>query len=57
MEKVQFSTPYATRYTEPEQKKNEDEFVSDYIVKTADTVISIETRPKRKRFKSRLVEK
>ena len=30
---------------------------TDYVVKVADTVISIETRPKRKKFKSRLVEK
>lgn len=57
MEKIQFNTPYITRYTKPEPTKKENEFVTDYTVKTADTVISIETRPKKKRFKSRLVEK
>ena len=57
MEKLQFSTPYITEYTQPVQTKKQDEFVTDYIVKTEDTVITIETRPKRKRFKSRLVHK
>ena len=38
------------------QKKNKNEFVTDYAVKAADTVITIETRPKRKRVKIRLVE-
>lgn len=57
MEKLQFSTPYITEYTQPVQTKKQDEFVTDYIVKTEDTVITIETRPKRKRFKSRLVQK
>ena len=61
MAKIQFDTPFKTpyiaSYTNPQQKENENEFVTDYAVKAADTVISIETRPKRKKFKSRLVEK
>ena len=57
MEKMQFNTPYITRYTKPEPTKKENEFVTSYTVKTVDTVISIETRPKKKRFKSQLVEK
>ena len=40
-----------------QQEENKNEFVTDYVVKVADTVITIETRPKRKKFKSRLVEK
>ena len=57
MEKMQFNTPYVTRYTKPEPARKENEFVTSYTVKTADTVICIETRSKKKRFKSRLVEK
>ena len=60
MAKIQFDTPfnipYITSYTEPRQKENKNEFVTDYTVKAADTIITIETRPKRKKFKSRLVE-
>ena len=52
---TQFKTPYITSYGEKQQKKNKNEFVTDYAVK-ADTVITIETRPKRKRVKIRLVE-
>ena len=48
--------PYIASYTEPQQEENKNEFVTDYVVKVADTVITIETRPKRKKFKSRLVE-
>ena len=61
MAKIQFdttfNTPYIASYTEPQQEENKNEFVTDYVVKVADTVITIETRPKRKKFKSRLVEK
>lgn len=63
MEKIEFdtpfNTPYIARYTESMRKREENEFVTDYVVKTVDTdiVISIETRSKKKRFKSRLVEK
>lgn len=53
---TQFKTPYITSYGEKQQKKNKNEFATDYAVKTADTVITIETRPKRKRVKIRLVE-
>ena len=53
---TQFKTPYITSYGEKQQKKNKNEFVTDYEVKAADTVITIETRPKRKRVKIRLVE-
>lgn len=61
MAKIQFdtpfNTPYIASYIEPQQEENKNEFVTDYVVKVADTVITIETRPKRKKFKSRLVEK
>ena len=61
MAKVQFDTPFKTpyiaSYTNLQQKENENGFVTDYVVKAADTVITIVTRPKRKKFKSRLVEK
>ena len=57
MAKIQFDTPFIASYTEPQQEENKNEFVTDYVVKVADTVITIETRPKRKKFKSRLVEK
>lgn len=61
MEKIQFNTPFNTpyiaRYIEAKKKESKTEFVTDYTVKTVDTVITIETRPKKKRFKSRLVEK
>ena len=53
---TQFKTSYITSYGEKQQKKNKNEFVTDYAVKAADTVITIETRPKRKRVKIRLVE-
>ena len=53
---TQFKTSYITSYGEKQQKKNKNEFVTDYEVKAADTVITIETRPKRKRVKIRLVE-
>lgn len=57
MEKIQFNTPYITEYTQPVKTKKQDEFVTDYTIKTENTVISIETRPRRKKFKSRLVQK
>ena len=41
---TQFKTPYITSYGEKQQKKNKNEFVTDYA------------RPKRKRVKIRLVE-
>lgn len=52
MAKIQFdtpfNTPYIASYTESRQKENKNEFVTDYAVKAVDTVITIETRPKRK---------
>lgn len=57
MAKVQFSTPYVTKYTEAKKNKKQEQFVSEYEVKRSGSVVSIETRPKRKRFKSRLVQK
>lgn len=58
MTKIQFDTqfkmPYIVSYTE--KKKDKNEFITDYVVKAADNIITIETRPKRKRFKIRLVE-
>lgn len=57
MAKVQFSTPYVTKYTEAKKNKKQEQFVSEYEVKRSASVVSIETRPKRKRFKSRLVQK
>ena len=43
---TQFKTPYITSYGEKQQKKNKNEFVTDYAVKAADTVITIETKEK-----------
>lgn len=43
-----FNIPYIASYTEPQQEENKNEFVTDYVVKVADTVITIETRPKEK---------
>lgn len=57
MAKVQFSTPYVTKYTEAKRNKTQEQFISEYEVKRSSSVVSIETRPKRKRFKSRLVQK
>ena len=57
MAKVQFSTPYVTKYTEAKRNKTQKQFISEYEVKRSSSVVSIETRPKRKRFKSRLVQK
>ena len=53
MEKIEFdtpfNTPYIARYTESMRKREENEFVTDYVVKTVDTdiVISIETAQSR----------
>lgn len=57
MAKVQFSTPYVAKYTEAKRNKTQEQFISEYEVKRSSSVVSIETRPKRKRFKSRLVQK
>ena len=46
---TQFKTSYITSYGEKQQKKNKNEFVTDYAVKAADTVITIETRPEKKK--------
>lgn len=56
--KIQFDTPYPTKYTVAKHPKVKasDEFVSKYSARNTDTVVSIETRPKKKRFKSRLVQ-
>lgn len=55
MGKIEFNTPYATKYTKADYEKKQNEFASKYGVKKIDTVISIETRSEGKRFKSRLV--
>lgn len=57
MEKIEFSTPYATKYTKVSHEKSQNEFSSEYEVRKSDTVISIDTRPEGKRFKSRLVQR
>lgn len=61
MSKIEFSTPYKaayiTRYIEPSPKKNENEFITNYVIKSRDSEISIETKRKRKKFKSKLIEK
>lgn len=58
--KIQFDTPYSTKYTVAKSQnvktKASDEFVSKYSIRNTDIVVSIETRPKKKRFKSRLVQ-
>ena len=56
MENIEFTTQYFTRYTKPIQFKR-DEFKTDYVIRNIENIISIESRPKNKRFKSRLVEK
>ena len=57
--KIQFATPYSTKYTvaKSHKVKASDEFVSKYSIRNTDMLVSIETRPKKKRFKSRLVQK
>lgn len=57
--KIQFDTPYSTKYTvaKSQKVKAADEFVSKYSIRNTDIVVSIETRPKKKRFKSRLAQK
>ena len=56
---IQFDTPYSTKYTvaKSQKAKASDEFVSKYSIRNTDMLVSIETRPKKKRFKSRLVQK
>lgn len=56
--KIQFDTPYSTKYTvaKSQKVKASDEFVSKYSIRNTDIVVSIEIRPKKKRFKSRLVQ-
>lgn len=57
MTEMHFSTPYMTKYTEDGNKEKHKQFVSKYEVKKANTVISVETRSRKKRFKSRQVQK
>ena len=57
MTEIIFSTPYTTKYTKAQKTTKQTLFVSKYGVKEFNTVVSIETRPKKKRFKSRLVSK
>ena len=56
MSEIEFRTQYPTKYTTV-RKEETEKFVSEYEVKRTNAVVSIETRPKRKRFKSRLVQK
>lgn len=58
-QEIQFDTPYSTKYTvaKSQKAKASDEFVSKYSVRNTDMLVSIETRPKKKRFKSRLIQK
>ena len=46
--KIQFDTPYSTKYTvaKSQKVKASDEFVSKYSIRNADIVVSIETRQK-----------
>lgn len=57
--KIQFDTPYSTKYTvaKSQKVKVSDEFVSKYSIRNTDIVVSIETRPKKKRFKSLWAQK
>ena len=50
--KIQFDTPYSTKYTvaKSQKAKASDEFVSKYSIRNTDMLVSIETRPKKKRF-------
>lgn len=57
MTEIIFSTPYTTKYAKAQKTTKQTLFVSKYGVKEFNTVVSIETRPKKKRFKSRLVPK
>ena len=57
MTEIIFSTPYTIKYTKAQKTTKQTLFVSKYGVKEFNTVVSIETRPKKKRFKSRLVSK
>lgn len=58
-QEIQFDTLYSTKYTvaKSQKVKASDEFVSKYSIRNTDMLVSIETRPKKKRFKSRLVQK
>ena len=49
---TQFKTPYITSYGEKQQKKNKNEFVTDYAVKAADTVITNRNKTERKELRS-----
>lgn len=57
MAEIQFNTPYPNKYTPIQKAEEPGKFVSGYEIRNSNTVVSIETRPKRKRFKSRLVKK
>lgn len=57
MSEIQFNTPYPNKYTPVQKAEEPREFVSGYEIRNSNNVVSIATRPKRKRFKSRLVKK